>query len=457
MGEITYGLWAILNSILLFSTVGTLGIGVVINKYGSEEGEDALDPVAIMTSGSIVLITTAVLLCSFIIIIRIPLTNWINIPLDDQKDFSLALTFIAVSLIPLFLSRGFQGYLYSQLRYDIGRWVETGMNISLWIGVIIIASRGYGIDFMTGWGLFVFTVMCSIFIWFLFKQGVIQWKWDVEVFSKLRSFSVYTFIESLAISLYQNFDRILVGIVLGPGLAGVYSIGTSIGLRLTIITGQITDVLVPYSSRKGSLEAHDEIYYVFRSVSRLITLIISFFASLLILWMEVILRLWISPGYSESYSFVFRIIILAYLILSICRPGHQTLVGLGKIRATSITYLIASMIMLAGIYIGSNSFGLIGAAGANMIMSVLFIYNFIVYKSLKKQTPWKVVLMDIGILSIFPAISFFIVNAYFSTLLLLSATSIFMMLLTAFIIALDPLLRKFIRDQIKSTGGLVTW
>ena len=55
MGEDFFGLWSIINAILLFSGVGTLGMGAIINKFGSEEGDLAAKAEEILTAGMIII------------------------------------------------------------------------------------------------------------------------------------------------------------------------------------------------------------------------------------------------------------------------------------------------------------------------------------------------------------------------------------------------------------------
>ena len=67
-------------------------------------------------------------------------------------------------------------------------------------------------------------------------------------------FSFLLFTQSIANILSQQFDRLAVGFLLGPVFAGAYSIGTSVGLRLSIIAGLAATVMTPYSSLKDSLK-----------------------------------------------------------------------------------------------------------------------------------------------------------------------------------------------------------
>ncbi len=124
--------------------------------------------------------------------------------------------------------------------------------------------------------------------------------------------------------------------------------------------------------------------------------------------MHEILSLWISSDYADKYAGAFKILIVAYTLLSLCRSGHQTLIGLGKVKFTSLVYLFSSIFMLISLYFLSRFFGLIGAAIANLIMVILLVFNLYVYKTLSMQIRLRDVIEDLGWGIFLPLIVFFL-------------------------------------------------
>jgi O-antigen/teichoic acid export membrane protein len=211
----------------------------------------------------------------------------------------------------------------------------------------------------------------------------------------MSNFSGDMFIESIAIALFQQLDRIIVGFTLGPAAAGVYSVGTSAGLRMAIVSGQVTEVMIPYASRKDSIHAGERLYAVFRQLSRTISLLVAALGGVLVIWMDEILSLWISPGYASAYSGIFRLMIVAYGILSLSRPAHQTLTGIGQVRFTSLVYLVTALSMLAALYVLSLRLGFFGAALANFIPLLLLSFNLYTYQRLAQRIVWRQVFGDL--------------------------------------------------------------
>ena len=163
---------------------------------------------------------------------------------------------------------------------------------------------------------------------------------NISSLKKMFNFSKFMFLENLAILLFQQFDKVIVSFTLGPSIAAIYSIGTSLSLRLSMVTGQVTEVMIPYASLRESLDDRVKLFLVFRKLSAYISLFLSGISGLLIIWMYDLLSIWISPDFAVSNTEGFRILIIAYGLLSLCRPAHQTLTGIGKVRFTALVLLL---------------------------------------------------------------------------------------------------------------------
>ena len=161
----------------------------------------------------------------------------------------------------------------------------------------------------------------------------------------------------LAITFFQQFDKLIVGFTLGPVLAGVYSIGTSLALRISMVTGQATEVMVPYASLQESLDAHQKLYAIFRRLSHYVSLLVAGISSILIIWMNEILSLWISPGFAAHYANGFRILDHRLRVdksLPSCAPD------LDRHRQSQVHFTrlsLSTILMLTGTFFLSKKFG----------------------------------------------------------------------------------------------------
>jgi len=429
MGEDFYGLWAILCAIMMFSNVGSLGVGSIVNKFASELVED-IDKKEylnqVFTSGILIVLPMALIIFFLLFISRNFIASAIIHDTNIQKQFSNTLLIIGASMVPQFFSHVCQGLLLAQLENKTVRIIELIITVLLWVGsIIIVLIFGRNIVYIGIW-CFVYSLI-SLFLYAIAikKISKIFFRINNVLTKKMLKFSGYMFLESVSINLFSQVDRVIVGITIGPSIAGVYSIGTSVGSRLTTIVGQVTSVMIPYASLKNSTNDQEKLFYIFRKLSKYVSLFIGLLGGLAVIWMPVLLSLWITPKFAMDYKNAFIILIVAYCLLTLCRPAHQTLTGLGKVKFTSLVYLFSSLGMLMILFGTSKLFGLDGAAWADSTLVILLIFNLFVYK---KYSPGKILnnlFEDLNFGIFIPLISYFVV--------LLQPTNLVMMVLSAII------------------------
>lgn len=408
MGEDYYGIWVIMKTLLLLCGIGMMGIEGGVMKYASETGESATAPGSTLTAGMLILLPISLLITAILFIARYWISAQFDVETYLQEQFSQAIILIAASIVPYFMSRLMNGYLLSQLKNLQVRLIELINSLLMWTGAVVIVSITKNLIWLGSWILTIQTISMMSYYVVVVKMG---WKWQINIKAhvNLVHFSVFGFLENIAIILFQLLDRILVGIILGPIAAGVYSIGTSLGLQLTSITKQITEVMIPFASYHRTLGDHDQLYETFRKLVCYSSISLAVLSSFLIIWMPEILSIWLSPEYSEKYHLVFRIIVLGYGLFTLCHPGRQTLLGIGKISYIAIIYIISSIIMVMSVYYFSLNFGLIGSAWANIIMVLLNLFVIISYKLLSKEINWNHVIKDMASGIIIPTGTFLLV------------------------------------------------
>lgn len=409
MGEEFYGLWTILNAVMQFTNIGVLGLGTIVNKFVSEKEQSDLELSKIISSALIIILLMAGIISSMIFFSRNLLSSYIETSETYRDQISAALIFCAIAIIPQFTSKTFQGYFLSGLNNKFVRAMEFISSIFPWIGGIIIAIYDKNLVWIS-----IFNLLIQISICLIYGNKVrksFHWSWlpDLSTIKRMLNFSLFLFLESTAITLFQQLDRVIIGGILGPTMTGVYSVATSIGLRMSMLTGQITEVLIPFASNKFHEQKNDQLLAVYQKVNKILGLLVGCVASIGILWMKEILSIWINNAYAENYYKVFCIIILAYAFLSLCRSGHQTLTGMGKVKFTSITYLISSIAMLLGLAFFSQQLGLTGAAMANSLMITLLAMNIYAYQILGERNSFRTFLKDFSFGFILPIASFFVI------------------------------------------------
>jgi O-antigen/teichoic acid export membrane protein len=443
MGSEFFGLWSLLWAITQFANIGTLGISSIVNKFSSEINCTDAETSCIISSALLIVLPMAVLALLILLGFRNILVDNIKPSFTYLNQFKTALMICTFSIIPQFINKIFQGYFLSQIKNRFVRTMEFISSTFPLMGGVIISIFVKNLVWLSIWNLLVQITILCVFIITTARSFIWRWSPKVITLKRMLRFSAFMFLASSANTFFQQFDRILVGMILGSVAAGVYSVGTGVGSRLAIISGQTTETMIPYSSLKNSLGEYEKLYKIFRKLSEYLSLIIAGSASLCIIWMREILSLWISPEYASSYYLLFCVLILAYGFLSLSRPADQTLIGLGHVQLTSLTYLLASTAMITSLYFLSQKFGLFGAASANLVMVLLLIMNLFAYKVINKKIQWIHVFEDLKWGIVLPSLAYLMILFHASWYLKLSF-SLLMGIFALIIIKKDT----FIKTQL---------
>ena len=437
MGGEFYGLWMILFAVGQLSVIGTFGISSIVNKFASEENETQDTQSAILSSAIVIVLCMALAAAVILFFLRSFLAENINPSPIYFSQFKIALAVYALMIIPQFLIRVFQGFFLSQIMNRFARTMDLLNSLLPLLGGVLLALLYKNLIILAAWNLLVSLLVLALYVFKTRQIIVLHWMPTRAMIKRMLNFSVFMFIESAAVILFQQFDRLLVAFTLGPAASGVYSVATGAASRISMIAGNITEVLVPYASRKHSQDENDALERIVGKASFYVSLIVALVGGLLIIWMKELLSLWISPEYAAANSGLFCVIILAYSILSLSRPAHQTLVGMGKVKRTALTYLTASVVMLAAVYGLSLRLGLPGAGIANLAMAALLGMNFYLYRWFNRRRVWQRFLTDLalGILPLVLALIFFGLGFSWHYKLLYS---ILLLILTISLLFKDP-------------------
>lgn len=396
-----FGFWTIMLSIMGVSNVAnfkavTTTMKFVSQYHGNRADSANLSAVVTMTYALVGL--SAIVLTFAFVFTRFYWAEALRSADVALDTMAASLGLLSLAVVPLLLSEVSSGILLGLLKNGINGLIVTTHHVFLWAGAYLVGIMKGGVLELS---LVILVVNFSRFAlltlsaWFFLRGDRLGFVWSPVVGRQLVSYSFTNWLGSIGLLLFNTADRIIVGMVIGPSAAGVYGIGVSIALRLSMLSDQLTQVLVPFSSISGQAGRLTQIAAVFRQSSRAVAVLITFLAGIILIWMEVLLAVWISPEFSVLYSDLFRSLILAYGIYSMFRPAYQMLQGLGWLFVPSVLMLVCAVLMLVAVDNFSTLFGLPGAVFSNFIF--IFLLGINAYLAARLGLPpISAVLNDVG-------------------------------------------------------------
>jgi len=405
LGGEVYGLWVILIAITGFASLTDLGVSSAIIKYVAKFGisEEFGGRLLLTILFGLISLSLAGLSAAIIVYtLRGSIAGWISPSTIPQSHLTKALSITALGLVPLLLSQLPRGILLGLIRHEIAGAVATAEQATLLLGSLVIGLSGGSIVTLASWGVLTNSAACLLsgcLAWHVIRKRVkLRWSylvWEKDLLYEVTNYSLISWATGVGIFLFNSADRILVGVLLGPVAAGAYSIITGIARKINQALGPFTDVLMPFASSYEAAGQGSRVQFAFCYGSRLVACLLIAAASVIVLWAESILSIWISPEFSEKYLVSFRIIVTCYAVFSMNAPAYQISRGLGLLLVPSLIVASAGLATIGLIVAFGTSFGFVGVAVANLAYVATLGINL--YTARKIGLGWtEAVLKPIG-------------------------------------------------------------
>lgn len=238
------------------------------------------------------------------------------------------------------------------------------LSITIWL-----AYNGWGV-----WALVAQNILIA------FIPTVVYWttnNWypkfifSIQSFKELFSFGIYMLLTSLATTIANNIQGLLIGRIYNPTLMGYYSKAHSTEkLASTTISQVISQVTYPlYSELQDSKE---QMIFVIKKITSLISFVTFPLLFLLILLAKPIFILLYSTKWVESIPY-FQMLCLAGLAICLQSVNSQSIAAIGKSKVMFNWGLFKQLIGVTFVIIGLVMFGIKGML-IGMVLKSWLIY-----------------------------------------------------------------------------------
>ncbi len=401
LGTDIYGLWTILLAVLGFSNVAQFGTDFAVSKYTAQYSTGDYEQYefsAVITFSYVFVLATGVATGLIIWLLRF----WIALRLETAPTIAMQLPsmfgLVALGIIPGFLFSVSRGILLGLLHNTAVNSIDVSTNVLSWLGALVIGLRG-GNLVMLAWLVIFVNLLRLVWGTVLVARATtdrnVRFILDAHISGSVLRYSSISWVTSLGWLLSQSVDRLLVGMILGPTVAGMYGIAASLAARLIGLISKATQTLMPYSSAQSESGSRLRLIPILRFSNRFVGCMSLLMSGILIIWMDEILRLWIAPDFASAYAAFFRAIVAIYGVSSLALPAQQVAQGLGWITVPAAIYLSCGILMNAFIVVLSPTWALTGVVVANLVLISLPLITLYLVRRL--SLPWSTVISDLGV------------------------------------------------------------
>lgn len=365
-----YGVWTFLNGLTLYSNLLYVGLGAAFTKRLSEASGRADEEAGSRLFGVALTIYTGLgLLClSLALAVRPFVAHMFAQPLSPALAGAVGLTIVLLGLrlMLMFVNSAFTALLTAHGRWDLVCLATIVVSLIRTVGVLWASAQPTPLPLLAG--VTVLDAAAQVPLFMLMGRAVApgvnlrpQWPTIPEL-KGLYSFGLQAFVVQVAILIISYTDTALIGVLLGAGAVGVYSLPLQLIEHSRVLVAGVTQNLLPELSARRARGEMAQVSHMFLLASRTCATMSAFANVHLVLLGPAFLTLWVGPEIAaESPKILLCLGIAAtaaalstqamtpaYMALDLVRVLLVILIGEAAVNFT-LSYWLAQAVGLWGV------------------------------------------------------------------------------------------------------------
>ena len=342
IGNTSYGLWALFQSIFGYFGLLDLGFGISVVKYISEftaKGEQK----SINKYGSTIFFTYLGIgaLSIVLSLLLAPFVRFaFHIPDEYSRVAFYAVIIGGLTTAVVFLMSFFINILSARQRYDLTNLLGIIRTLIYGVSVVFLLMHGFGLLslFMLTLVLSVITLIIGYYV-AVIKLKFVSIKLSLFNFKTLKfayKYSVVAFLNSILGQINSSIGYIIISAVLTVKFVAFFAIASKINNVINQVMASIVSVTLPVFSSLWAVNDKEKIRFAYLEITKIVLIISLPVSMFVIIFSESIMNVWIGAGYHLA---ALSLIILTIVFLIHFTGGYITnilLLGIGQHKALPV-------------------------------------------------------------------------------------------------------------------------
>lgn len=382
LGATSYGLWALVGSVVAYGSLLDFGIAGAVVKYVAEyraRGE---------TEQAHSLVATALCLYTILGLIAIVLSAAIapifprlfNVP-PGERATATWLVLLSGSLVGLSIPCATAAAVLRGLqRFDLVNIISSTATLLIAAGTVAVLLLGGGVLGMAAVGIITTLVMQVPSIWLVNRIAPeLRFGWrgaSRRLVRTIFAFSSALFVTQAAGRLQTKTDEIVIGAFLPISAVTPYAIARRLSEMAGLLTNQFLKVLLPLASELHAANDQTRLRSLYITGTRLTLAIFLPIGCILVVLTRPLLTVWVGAAYAD-YAHLVVILALAGLIDTSQWPAGSVLQAMARHRPLAILAGGAALANLALSIALVSRFGVTGVALGTLVPTTVVCLGFI--------------------------------------------------------------------------------
>ncbi len=370
LGRANYGSWVIIASLLGYSSLLDLGVGLTVMRMVAERvhQEDRTEVNEIATNGLLLYGSVGIL----IIIVGLIATPFIghafHVAGPRRNDFRWAFLLAVTAMGLTFPSGLYTGINQGFHNYRAQNTIISLQALSTAIVSLLVVELGGGIVALataniTCWlGTFVAKATYAARAYSILPRPHQINRRTVRL---VMNVSAWVFFISLADKIILETDVVVIGGVLGTVAVAAYAVALGPATAVRRLTDQFNSVTLTTASSLNAQQQQRQLCRLLSEATRMVLVVTLPFLLVLVLWGRQLLRLWVGPSFEGSYS-TLCVLTLGIVVTSVQSSSTQLIFALNRQRLMAyvagaeaccnlaLSIFLAQQIGILGVAIGTT-------------------------------------------------------------------------------------------------------
>jgi O-antigen/teichoic acid export membrane protein len=381
LGAEDYGLWVLINSIVMVMTFSNFGLGNALIKLGSECMAQGDEDSNVRFNRLFGVTFTISIVVSVLLMLLITLCGQPVIALFvGDKDVSgiMHMSYLlgGVTVMRVFNSVVAGAYM-AKHRYDLNSKVNIATNLISSIVYTILAV--YVGDLTVLVITLLVTSMIQVGLNVIIAKKVLpdirfQLQLERESLRSVISYGFYSWMQALNSTLLTQADKLIIGWQLGLSALGYYTVCSQLVFKIHEIPVVAGSYLLAKFSALYEAGDHKRIKNVYIKAMMVKGAFIIMSVAFLCIFAKQILTLWISPEFAHDHSTFFQMLSIGMAFFALGVIPYYCLNGTGFIRQNTFLAYLTTMVSIGVMPLLIPQFGIYGVAIGKMATLPVMIY-----------------------------------------------------------------------------------
>lgn len=406
-----------LNTFLAMTILADLGIATTTTYFVAQQRGGQQTQLVILTARAslTMYLGLGATLVAAVFILAIPFLDILRVPIQQINEVGAALPFLTLAMVCHFLTGLIYAIINGFERYDITGLLRTATSLLATAAICAVVLLGFGLREML-----VVQAVCLlaglsaailVACRFMHSTSWLKPGCSRRAVHEFLSFSVYSWLQSIAGLLSSQLDRLFVSSFLGPSMVAFYVPCVQITQAVHSVLAHSLGFAFPKIAGLG--KNISAILSIFNKGMFVTTLVGSAVSLAIFIWGEEILVVWLGAKFAEQATMTLKALALANAFAATSILPGSLMYGTGNFRMASLGALVAGLSVLATTAALVPLLGIFGAGLAKLAsLPVAVTTRVLIYHRAFGDWLWSMGIKQLApvIIAFGPAILLFYIN-----------------------------------------------